>query len=358
MLTHVSNTNICNPTNYYKNRNDLKYLSIPTLLPSNKKNSSVKKAADVTATVLWCTIVGFFAYKTGLLNKKSPEAIINKTKKIEAKYDKLEKMSRFNQEVDIDKLLENKNPIQKAYIKTIYKLGEHFQNSKTKMGEELYNNLINSVGKLLIMPIVIWANPLGKKKTSTSDKVSVTIREPLSVLATFTLQGAFDKMFNIYMPKILKKNLFESEEIQKDFKENGKISHKHFENIRYNPDETKRIFTELTEITQEEGGLQGILSTEDAKKILTLNPFDSEGYDSYWRAFEREVDSGLIKKEHVNIVKNKFKVVADSIGNYELAKIKPKIAMNIVVVVVISRIFLNVIHGKTMKLLNLKEDKQ
>lgn len=358
MLTHVQNTNIQNLRDYYKNRNDFRYFSMPVLSPVNNKSSKIKKAADITATALWCTVVGFFAYKTGLLNKKSPEAIINKAKKIEAKYDKLEKMSKYNQEIDIDKLLENKNPIQKAYIKTIYKLGEHFQNTKTKMGEELYNNLINSVGKLLIMPIVIWANPLDKKKTSTSDKVSVTIREPLSVLATFTLQGAFDKMFSIYMPKILKKNLFESEEIQKDFSKNGKISHKYFEDIKYNPDETKRIFTELTEIAQEEGGLKGIISKEDAKQILTLNPFDSEGYDSYWRAFEREVDNGVIKKEHIDIVKNKFKVVADSIGNYELAKIKPKIAMNIVVVVIISRIFLNVIHGKAMKLLNLKEDKQ
>ena len=45
-------------------------------------------------------------------------------------------------------------------------------------------------------------------------------------------------------------------------------------------------------------------------------------------------------------------------GHYEMAKIKPKIAMNIVAVVIISRIFLNVIHGKTMKILNLKEDKK
>ena len=217
------------------------------------KSSNVKKAADITASMLWLTIVGFFAYKTGLLNKKSPESIINKAKSIEGKYDKLEKMSKINQEIDLDKLLKGKNIIQRAYIKTIYKLGEHFQNTKTKMGSELYNNLINSLGKLFIMPLVIFINPFGKKETSKEDKISITIREPLSVIATFTLQGAFDKMFNIYMPKILKKNIFESEEIQKEFKENGKVSHKNFEKIKYNPDETKRIFIELTEISKEDG---------------------------------------------------------------------------------------------------------
>ena len=70
--------------------------------------------------------------------------------------------------------------------------------------------------KFIIKPLRIFANPFGKKDTSKSDKISITIREPLSVIATFTLQGAFDKMFNIYMPKILKKNIFESEEIQKE----------------------------------------------------------------------------------------------------------------------------------------------
>ena len=91
---------------------------------------------------------------------------------------------------------------------------------------------------------------------------------------------------------------------------------------------------------------------------MTLNDFDSDGYDSCWRAFEREVKNGTIPKENLELVRKKFKVVADSVGHYELAKIKPKIAMNIVAVVLISRIFLNVIHGKTIKLLNLKEDKK
>lgn len=343
---------------FYLLHNENPYIIMPEKQAVKPKSSNVKKAADITASVLWLTIVGFFAYKTGLLNKKSPEAIINKAKRLESKYDKLEKMSKINQDVDLDTLLQNKNPLQRAYIKTIYKLGEHFQNTKTKMGSELYNNMINSLGKLFIMPLIIFANPFGKKDTSKSDKISITIREPLSVIATFTLQGAFDKMFNIYMPKILKKNIFESEEIQREFKENGKVSHKNFEKIKYNPDETKRIFMELTEIPQSEGGLKGILTKENAKKLLTLNEFDSEGYDSYWRAFEREVENGTISKENLELVKKKFKVVADSVGHYELAKIKPKIAMNIVAVVLISRIFLNVIHGKTMKFLNLKEDKK
>ena len=342
---------------FYKFHDKNSEFVMPKTNPKHEQ-SKVKKTADITATLLWFTIVGFFAYKTGLFNKKSPENIISKAKNLENKYDKLEKMSKYNQDVDLDSLLKDKNIFQRTYIKTIYKLGEHFQNTKTKMGSELYNNLINSAGKLFIMPIIIFANPFGKKETSDSDKISITIREPLSVLATFTLQGAFDKMFNIYMPKILKKNIFETEEIQKEFKANGKISHKNFEKIKYNPEETKRLFVEMTEIPQEKGGLKGILTKEDAKKILTLNPFDNDGFDSCWRAFEREVENGTIPKAHLETVKNKFKVVADSVGHYELAKIKPKIAMNIVAVVIISRIFLNVIHGKAMKLLNLKEDKK
>ncbi len=327
-------------------------------VPVQKKTSTIKKTADVTATTLWLAVVGFFAYKTGLFNKKSPENIINQAKKIQTKYDKLEKMSQYNKDIDIDKFIDEKNPIKRAYTKTIYKLGDHFQNTKTKIGEELYNNLINSFGKLMIMPLVVWANPFGKKKTSDSDKISITVREPLSVLATFTLQGAFDKMFNIYMPKILDKNIFESKEIQEEFAKNGKVSHKNYEKIKYNPKETKRIFQELTDVSQENGGLKGVLTKGQAKKILTLNPFDNEGYDSYWRAFEREVQNGTIKKENLDLIKKKFKVVADSVGHYELAKIRPKIAMNIVVVVVISRIFLNVIHGKAMKLINHKEEEK
>lgn len=357
MHTQIDNVNT--PFNdFCRLRDKNYYFAVPLKKEVPVKSSMAKKTADITATLLWFTIVGFFAYKTGLLNRKSPEGIMNIAKKLEDKYDKLEKMAKINQELDLESLLQNKNKIQKLYIKTIYRLGEHFQNTKTKLGSELYNNLINSVGKLFMMPLIIFLNPFGKKETSKSDKISITIREPLSVLATFTLQGAFDKMFNIYMPKLLKKNIFESDEIQKEFKENGKISHKNFENIKYNPDETKRIFVELTEIPQEQGGLQGILTKENAKKLLTLNEFESEGYDSYWRAFDRELKNGTIPKENLELVKQKFKVVADSVGHYELAKIKPKIAMNIVAVVIISRIFLNVIHGKTMKILNLKEDKK
>lgn len=342
---------------FYLSKNKNQHIAVQKKQNNPNSASNAKKAADAGATLLWLTIVGFFAYKTGLFNKKSPESMINKAKKLESKYGELEKMSKVDQKVDYNNLLKDKNFIQKFYVKTICKFGEHFQRTKTKLGSELYNNLINSIGKLCIMPLVIFIIPFGEKETSNSDKISITIREPLSVIATFTLQAAFDKMFNIYMPKILKKNIFETEEIQKDFRENGKISYKNFEKIKYNPQETKRIFTELTEISQNEGGLKGILTKEKAKKILTLNDFDTEGYDSYLRAFEREVENGTIPKDKLELVRRKFKVVADSVGHYELAKIKPKIAMNIVAVVLISRIFLNVIHGKAMKFLNLKEDK-
>ena len=322
------------------------------------ENKSMKKFADITATTLWLTAVGFAAYKTGILRKHSPEYIYNQAKRIEKQYSKLENIQKIKDETNIDKLLENQGKIQRFFTKILYNLGQSFQNSKAKMGDELYNNLINSVGKLFIMPLVILTSVVGKNESSKEEKFSVIIREPLSVLATFTLQGAFDKLFNVYMPKILSKNIFETKEIRNQVKEHGKILADQFENIKYNPKEAKRLFLELTNISQEKGGLNGILSKDNARKLITIDAFEPETYESYVRNFEKQLEQGIVESKYISYVRDKFKVIADSIGNYELAKIKPKIAMNIVTVVILSRIFLNVIHGKTVKLLNLNENKE
>ncbi|MBR1424877.1 hypothetical protein IJ579_04875 [bacterium] len=321
-------------------------------------HNSVKKIADITATSLWLTAVGFAAYKTGILRKHSPEYIYNQAKRIEKQYSKLENIQKIKDETNIDKLLENQGIIRRFFTKILYNLGQNFQNSKAKMGDELYNNLINSVGKLFIMPLVILTSIIGKNESSKEEKFSVIIREPLSVLATFTLQGAFDKLFNVYMPKILSNNIFETKEIRDQVKKHGRILVDQFENIKYNPQEAKRLFLELTNISQEKGGLKGILSERDAHKLITIDAFEPETYESYIRNFEKQIEQGIIESKDVEYVRNKFKIIADSIGNYELAKIKPKIAMNIITVVILSRIFLNVIHGKAVKLLNLNENKE
>ena len=322
-----------------------------------KRNNNIKNGADTVATGLWLTAVGFAIYKTGMFRKKSPEYLLDKASSIQRKYSRLENITNINDNTNINKLLENQNKHKAFFIKNIYKLGENFFNLKAKMGDELYNNMINSFGKLFIMPIVILANPFGKKETTGKEKTSLIIREPLSILATFTLQGAFDKIFDVYMPKILESNMFEIDAIKNEFKDTGKVSVKNYQNLKYNPKEAKRLFIELADIDIAAGGLKGIISKENAERLVKLDAFEPENYDSYIRNFEKLIKEGITEEKHINKLKNAFKTVTDCIGNYEIAKVKPKIAMNILVVVILSRIFLNVIHGKSVKLLHLNEDR-
>jgi len=308
------------------------------------KNGSIKQSADIIATTLWLSSVAFCIYKTGMFRPKSKEHIIDKTKKLHDQYEKLERLSTLKEKEDIS----NTN----FFARSMYKLGEKVEKTKAKMGDELYNNLINSIGKVIIMPLIICANPFGRKETDKNEKISVIIREPLSVLATFTLQGAFDKIFNVYMPKIIKNNVLESDKIRNK----KELTTNDFNEIKYNDKESKRLFVELTKVDKDKGGLKGIISEKEAKELLTLKPTDSECYDSYIRNFERLADESKYGKENFKLLKEKYGKVATVIGNSQLAKINPKIAMNIVTVVILSRIFLNVIYGKTIKALNLNEE--
>lgn len=321
-----------------------------------KKNYSWKNVADTTATTLWLSAIGFTIYKTGMFRPKNPENILYKAEKIQRKYSKLENMTQINEENNLSGYLNNTKQVKGIITEFCYKTGEKLEQYKTRIGDELYNNLINSLGKLVIMPLIICASPVGDKKSSSDEKISIVIREPLSVLATFTLQSAFDKIFNIYMPKILESNMFESEAIRKKYQTDGKLSVENFDDIKYNPKETKRLFVELANVEPSKGGLKGIISEDIAQKLITLDAFETSTYESYIRNFDKNVRDGGIPKEYVDIVRRKFTTVANSVGNYELAKIKPKIAMNIIVVVILSRIFLNVIHGKSVKLLHLEKE--
>ena len=340
---------------------------LPTPIKNNTsttKTNNIKKTADITATTLWLASVAFCIYKTGMFRPNSTEHIIGEAQKIKKQYTKLERMSKLKPENNIDKSLENLNPVNKFFTKSMFKLGESVEKTKAKMGDELYNNLINSIGKVVIMPLIILANPFGKKKTDKNEKASVIIREPLSVFATFTLQGAFDKMFNVYMPKVINNNILETNKIQQKTKNNQKLSTEDFLDIKYNDKEAKRLFIELANTSSENGGLKGIITQKQAEELLTLKPTDSECYESYIKNFERLINEKNFTKENFIKLKNKYQHVAKVVGNNQLAKINPKIAMNIVTVVILSRIFLNVIYGKTINLLNLnkpnakKEDKQ
>ena len=219
----------------FNNSSNSRWYIMPAVSKPVHKTSKLKNIADITATGLWCSAILFAGYKTGLFRKHSPEYIFNKAKKIEKQYSKLENIQKIQDETNIDDLLKHQGKIKKTITKIFYNLGQKFQNSKAKMGDELYNNLINSVGKLFIMPLVVLTSVVGKNKSSKEEKASVILREPLSVLATFTLQGAFDKLFDVYMPKILANNIFETEEIKQQFKKHGKILSNQFENIKYNP---------------------------------------------------------------------------------------------------------------------------
>jgi len=335
------------------NMSEQKWFLQSAATPMLKKTSKTKKAVDITAFALWSASVAFCMYKIGMFRPKSPENVLRKAKALEERYEKLEKITLLNEKVDVNELLKGKNGLQKAWAKALYWTGEKTYNIKTKMGDELYNNTINTLGRTIILPMVILANPFGNNN-SKNDKASVITREYCNAGIILALQAAFDKLFNVYMPKILKSNMFESEEIQKQFKQNGKVSIEQFSNIKYNSDETKRLFLKLTDVEQSKGGLKGALTKEQAKKLLNLGPFDGETFEGYWQNFNREIkNSGVV---NLDLVKSKFKVVADSVGNFQLAKVKPKIAMNLVFVALVTRIFMGVVHGKVVQLLGINDE--
>lgn len=289
-----------------------------------------------------------------MFRPKSKEHIINDATKIQDKFEKLERLSSIDSKSNAT-IQNNTKSVHKFCANLMYKFGAKVEKTKAKMGDELYNNLINSVGKVFIMPLIICANPFDKNKTDKNEKISVIIREPLSVFATFTLQSAFDKIFNVYMPKVISNNILENDKIQTKTKNKQRLTTKDFDEIKYNDKEIKRLFVELTEINPEQGGLKGVISEKQAKDLLTLKPTESECYESYVKNFERLVTPTSYSKENYKLLKARFNKVANVVGCCQLAKINPKIAMNILTVVILSRIFLNVIYGKSVKFLNLNK---
>ncbi len=311
-----------------------------------KSGFSVKKATNVAAVLMWLAIVGAGIYRTGLFQKKHPENIAQKANNIKEQF------------VDLGKSLNNNDSEvlkdQKFATKFVYKMGRWANNMKKRFGSELYNNLTYAFGTLVVMPLVIWTSPFGKKDSSTSDKFYATIRQPFSVFSTLMLQLTFDKMFDAYLPKIINNNALENETVKKSVKD-GKVGIEAFDHIKYNSDETKRLFKLLPELEQEKGGLKGIISKEEAANLLKLDEFaDGKDVNAYLDSFSKKTgkDSAIgkrLSKEQFSVLKKKFKVVTDSISYNELAKQKPKVINNVIASAIIGCTFLNVIYGKTLK---------
>jgi hypothetical protein len=321
-----------------------------------KSGFSAKKLTNVLGVLMWLTVVGVGMYKTGLFQKRSPENIKMKAKNIKAQFEDLAKGVGINEQ----KELEGKS----KSAKSIYKLGRWANKMEKRLGSELYNNLTYAFGTLFVMPLVIWTSPFGKKDSTTSDKFYATIRQPFSVFSTLMLQLTFDKMFDTYLPKIIKSNRLESQKVKESVKD-GKIGIEAFGDIKYNADETKRLFELLPDLEVEKGGLKGIITKEEAKSLVQLDKFaDSKDAKSYTDLFDKLTAEGtpLRKKlsaAQFDTLKSRHKVVTDSIVYNKLAKQRPKVLNNVVMSSIIGCTFLNVIYGKTLKAFeNKKEQKK
>lgn len=311
-----------------------------------KSGFSIKKATNLAAVLMWLAIVGAGVYRTGLFQKKHPQNIAKKAKNIKEQFEDLQKdLGVNNKEILKD---------QKFATKFVYKMGRWANNMEKKFGSELYNNLTYAFGTLVVMPLVIWTSPFGKKDSTTSDKFYATIRQPFSVFSTLMLQLTFDKMFDIYLPKIIKNNLLENEKVRNSMK-NGEIGIEAFSDIKYNEEEAKRLFKLLPELESDKGGLKNIITKDEAKNLLEIDAFaDKKDVNAYIDSFSKKTskDSEIgkrLSKEQLDVLKSKFKVVTDSISYNKLAKQKPKVVNNVITSAIIGCTFLNVIYGKTLK---------
>jgi hypothetical protein len=317
-----------------------------------KSGFSVKKATNVAGVAMWLALVGAGIYKTGLFQKNSAEYISRKAGSIKDQAEKSLKTLGTNDKDELGK--------QSGKVKSVLKMGEWAHKMETKFGSELYNNLTYAFGTLFVMPLVIWTSPFGKKDSSTSDKFYATIRQPFSVFSALMLQLSFDKMFDQYFPKFIKSNRFESDKVKQSMDQEGKIGIEAFGDIKYNPDEAKRLFQLLPDLEVEKGGLKGLITKDEAKEFVTLDQFaDKKNIESYIKRWEelmgtKNAPANIGKRlteEQRNIVKEKVTVVANSHAYNNLMKQKPKVVMNVLVSSIIGCTFLNVIYGKTLKAL-------
>ena len=329
-----------------------------------KEKFSVKKATNAAAVAAWLLVAGLGIYRTGIFRPRSTKGVLNKATK-ELKKIKNEK-NALKYSDDIDEILKGQSKGTQKRAKLLYKLGSFFHDTENKMGKELFNNVTYAIGTLFVMPLVIWTSPFGKKDSSTSDKAYATLRQPFSVAATFTLQAMFDKLADKFIPNIINNNTFEIEDIKNNGLKNkdNLVVAKLYDKIKYNVGEAKRIFTNvLTDISPEDGGLKGILSKEEAEKILDIGCAPADEINSYKRNYEKVIKSlrearkatnNPLNEDMLAKIGEKHKVIQNVVGYNNLLKTRPKVLNNVIVSSVIGCTVLNVVYGKTMKFIEKK----
>ena len=326
--------------------------------PKTKK-FGVKKLTNILGVAMWIAIAAIGMHKTKLwdgLTNFTPEAISRNSEKAAKKIrTAIDMIGKADDKTEAFKIINGSNAskLKKWWQKRMYGMGNFAKKAQDVLGTELYNNLTYAFGTLVVMPLVIWFSPIGKKDATWEDNFTASIRQPFSVFATLTMQGVFDKLFDKYTGKAIKNNVLENDVVKNSADKNGKIALEAFGEIKYNSDEAKRLFELLPTLETDKGGLKGILTTEQVKEILNLNALadkkDGRAYIEHLNELRKDGILRDLSEENFKIVQNRLEVFTKSLGLNKLAKQKPKVVNNVIVSSIIGCTFLNVIYGKFMK---------
>lgn len=350
--------------------------------PEDKSSRfSFKTATNVLGVAAWIGIVGYSILDLKMFRKKNPETTIRRLKNFSKKaLLKSEETADPNAKENISKAL-NGSKLKKG----IYKTGSWFQNQSIKWGGELFNNFTYAFGTLVVMPLVVLFSPFGKKNSSKDDKFFAVMRQPLSVVATLSLQYTFDRMMEKYLPRVMKSNVMEDSSILhkegkdkgkiKYLDENGKFISENYKKIKYNSDGVKDVFKNLFEVDRDKDGLKGLLNKEEIDSIFTRASYESDSSGTYATKLKNvlkekfkglnieKLDDILNETESFKSFKNtnaneakavkditeNFRQVAKVFDSNKLSMQKSKIGLNVIAASVIGCTFLNVIYGKFMK---------
>ena len=343
---------------------------------TERNGLTFKKFTNILGVAAWLGVVGYSLFKLKLLNRKSPDVILdlakNHAKQAQSDAENAAAKISTAKSEKIEEVLAN-NP-KARIIKTFKGMGDWFQGQKMRLGTELFNNITYSFGTLFVMPAVVLWSPFGKKNSSKEDKTFAVLRQPLSVAATLGMQYTFDKLIGKYVPEVIKQNMLEDSSIFKD----GKFvpSEANYEKIRYNSAIAKDGFKILAKdfLTESEmndlltaksfedekatgtfeeklkeilntkyGEGKGNLKLQKLEDIYKNDIYKSEGSFSKFKAVN-PADAENIEKLLI-----KFKKYMEVLSRQEMSTTKSKVWVNILAAAAIGCTFLNVIYGKSMK---------
>lgn len=374
------NTEVISKQNFTSNPNEKQLNSSNEqkhLLEKEKENTgfTFKKLTNILGVAAWIAIVTYSLKDLKLLQRKSPESI-ERGMKNSSKLLKNYKENLSGGDADIDKVLEGKS--LKGLRKALYRIGDAFQSARMKTGDELFNNLLYALGTLVVMPLVVMFSPFGKKDSSKEDKAFAVLRQPLSVAATLGLQFTFDKMIDKYIPKVFEGNELEDSSILDPQRKTinltdkkGKVIESNYNAIKYNSGVAKDGFKKLAQES-------GILNEEELIAMFENKSFESDKSETYIGKF-----IGILKKKFgINIEKlddlskneaflklkgkdaqsavkleqlvTHFKKFASVLDFKEMTIQRSKTKINVIAASIIGCTFLNVIYGKSMKLIKGK----